>query len=158
MNSYVAIGRYIAYATILIVIAFVARRTSAKPDGALHASALMFFALLVVAPGFGVQYVAWIIPLAPFALPWRGALGLNAAASLFLFITYTVWSGGWPWRFADMARSGPYRWMAAVAGYLMWLAVCAALVSAVRRYRREHLPRTRLQMPTEALPPSPGID
>lgn len=157
MTSYVVAGRYVAYAAIAAVTAFVAWRRSDEPRAVLHASALMFLAILAVAPGFGVQYIAWIIPLLPFALSWRSAVWMNAAASVFLFVTYTVWSGGLPWWFADVARPGPYRWMAAVAGYLMWIAVCTALVSSARRYGREHPPRRSLRTTTEDLQPSPGI-
>ena len=66
----------------------------------------MLLTVLALAPGFGVQYTGWLIAFLPFALSWRGAIAMNAEISLFLFVTYTVWSGGWPWWFADIARPG----------------------------------------------------
>ena len=102
----------------------------------------MLLTVLALAPGFGVQYTGWIIAFLPFAFLWRGAIVMNAVVSLFLFTTYTVWSGGWPWWFADIARPGPHRWVAAVAGYITWGIVCGALVVAVRRFIAARRPET----------------
>jgi hypothetical protein len=100
----------------------------------LHAIEIMLLMVLALAPGFGVQYIGWLIAFLPFAFSWRGAILMNAAISLFLFVTYTVWSGGWPWWFADITRAVPHRWVAAGAGYVMWAIVCGALVVSVRRF------------------------
>lgn len=121
-------GRYVVYAAIAASILF----TVIRRPPLLRGAAITILAVLAFAPGFGVQYLAWILPLLPFAFRWRWAIAINAAASIFLFITYTVWSGGLPWWFADIARPGPYRYMPAVAGYAMWVIVCAALVASVR--------------------------
>jgi len=134
MTFWQAYGTYFVYAAILGVLVMVFRRRPSTPPALLHAVEIMFMTILALAPGFGVQYTGWLIAFLPFALSWRGAIAVNAAISTFLFVTYTIWSGGWPWWFADLARPGPYRWVAAVAGYTMWLIVCAALVLAVRRY------------------------
>jgi hypothetical protein len=56
---------------------------------------------------------------------------------MFLFVTYTIWSGGLPWWFADLARPGPFRFVAAIAGYAMWAVVCIALIASIRRFRSE---------------------
>jgi hypothetical protein len=142
MKLYTTYGRYIVYAGMLAVLALVALKRPASRTALLHALAIMLMTVLALAPGWGVQYVTWIIPLLPFALAWKPALAVNAALSIYLFITYTVWSGGWPWWFADIARPGPYRWMPAVAGYTMWTIVCVALIAAIRRFRSEPLPET----------------
>lgn len=134
MMFWQAYGTYFVYAGILGVLVMVFRWRPSTPPALLHTVEIMFMTILVLAPGFGVQYTAWLIAFLPFALSWRGAIAMNAAISTFLFVTYTVWSGGWPWWFADLARPGPHRWVAAVAGYTMWLILCAALVVAVRRY------------------------
>jgi hypothetical protein len=151
MALYQKYGRYFEYAAMLAVLGYVARR---RPPF-LCALAIMVMTILALAPGFGVQYIAWLIPVLPFALRWRGAIAVNAAISLFLFITYTVWSGGWPWWFADIARPSPYRFVAALAGYVMWAIVCVSLLIAIRSGSRRE---TEFPMPTEALPPSPDND
>ncbi len=165
MTLYNRYGRLAVYAAIVIVIVLAFQsRAAASASGAvgdrsghrntaLQFTAILFMAMFALAPGFGVQYLAWLIPVIPFALPWRWAIAVNAATSLFLFITYTVWSGGWPWWFADIARPGRYRYVAAIAGYLMWSVVCAALYVALRSRNRGE---TGVQTPTAELQPSPG--
>ncbi len=135
MTSWQAHGSWFVYAGIAAVLLLVWRKRETTMEATLHATEIMLLTVLALAPGFGVQYTGWLIAFLPFAFSWRGAIAMNAAISLFLFVTYTVWSGGWPWWFADIARPGPYRWVAAVAGYVMWAVVCAALVVAVRRFR-----------------------
>ena len=142
MKLYTTWGRYIVYAGMLAVLALVAWKRPVSRTALLHALGIMLMTVLVLAPGWGVQYVTWIIPLLPFALAWKPALAVNAALSIYLFITYTVWSGGWPWWFADIARPGPYRWMPAVAGYTMWAIVLVALIAAIRRFRAAPPPET----------------
>ena len=111
-------------------------------EAILHAIEIMLLTVLALAPGFGVQYIGWLIAFLPFAFSWRGAIVMNAVISLFLFVTYTVWSGGWPWWFADITRAGPHRWIAAVAGYVIWAIVCGALVVSIRRFTRASRPET----------------
>lgn len=131
-------GPWFAYLGIAAVWLFVFRRRAQvrlQTEAVLHAVEIMFLTILALAAGFGVQYIGWLIAFLPFAFSWRGAILMNAAISLFLFVTYTVWSGGWPWWFADITRAGPHRWVAAVAGDLMWAIVCAALFVSLRRFR-----------------------
>ena len=139
MRAYVSYGRFVVYLAIAGVLILAARQ---RRFSLLHAIAIMVLAIFAFAPGFGVQYIGWLFPLLPFALPWRGAIAVNVAGSLFLFTTYTIWSGGFPWWFADLARPGPFRFLAAVAGYAMWAVVCFALVEAVRRFRSAPQPET----------------
>lgn len=129
-----AAGGWLVYAGIASVLLLILRHKPSTTFFMLHAIEIMLMTVLALAPGFGVQYIGWLIAFLPFAFSWRGAIIMNAAMSLFLFVTYTVWSGGWPWWFADIARPGPWRWIAAVAGYVMWAIVCCALVVAVRRF------------------------
>jgi hypothetical protein len=129
-------GSYFVYAGIAAVLVFVFRHRPSTPPALLHAIEIMFMTVLALAPGFGVQYIGWLIAFLPFAFSWRGSIALNAAISAFLFVTYTVWSGGWPWWYADMTHPGPWRWVGAVAGYVMWLIVCGALVVAILRFTR----------------------
>lgn len=137
MKFWQTYGSWFVYVAIAMVIIMVWRRRPETPAAMLHGVGIMLMTILALAPGFGVQYIGWLIAFLPFAFPWRGAVVMNAAISTFLFVTYTVWSGGWPWWFADITRAGPYRWVAAVAGYAMWLIVCAALAVSVRRFTRD---------------------
>ena len=129
---------YVGIVAVWLLLFRAAKQRAEAPfhtEAILHAIEIMVLTVLALAPGFGVQYTGWLIAFLPFAFSWRGAIVMNAAISLFLFGTYTVWSGGWPWWFADITRAGPHRWVAAVAGYVMWAIVCGALVVSVRRFR-----------------------
>jgi hypothetical protein len=61
---------------------------------------LIAFLFLFFATGFGVQYLAWLVP-------WSAGWGRSRppfyyfASSAFLFTVYTVWSGGFPWNFGN---------------------------------------------------------
>jgi hypothetical protein len=132
-NNYVLYGRFVVYLGLVIAwILLVRKRPSTAPQ-LLQACAIVVLLLFAIAPGFGVQYMAWVIPLIPFALPWRWAIAFNAAASAFLFTTYTVWNGGWPWWYASIKRASEYRFVASLAGYVMWIVVCVALAAAVKK-------------------------
>lgn len=79
--------------------------------------------VLVLAPGFGVQYLFWPLPfLALMFRRWEAAL-LHGTISVFLFAMYTAWSGGWPWWFGTQS--------AGIAGVQWALAVWIALVAAL---------------------------
>lgn len=116
--------------------------------------------ILFLAPGFGVQYLAWPIALMPFALGRRAAVGLNAAISLMLFITYTVWNGGWPWWFASIEAPRPYRFAATAAALALWPLIGLAAAAATKRViDGSRTPvRTGGPSPTAARRPSPGSD
>lgn len=158
MTAYSHFGRYIVYGAIAAVLAFGSLRRSAGRAALPHIMAIMILSLLALAPGFGVQYVSWIIPLLPFALPWRAALAMNGVLSLFLFVTYTVWSGGWPWWFADVQRAGPHRYLPALAGYVTWALVCVCTIAAIRRFRSRPPAQRGFRTPTAAPPTTPGSD
>jgi hypothetical protein len=135
-DFYHANGRFFVYAAVITTWIVLCRRPLDTPQKLLRACAIIVLIIFVFAPGFGVQYIAWLIPLLPFAFSWPQAIALNAAASVFLFITYTTWNGGWPWWYASVARLGPYRFVATLAGYAMWFAVCWALAVMLRRDNR----------------------
>ncbi|MBK5259915.1 MAG: hypothetical protein JJE51_10000 [Thermoanaerobaculia bacterium] len=140
LNLYIwyrTFGRFVVYMGLIIATASLIRRGVTDRRRLLFGVAIIVMVLLTLAPGFGVQYIAWIIPLLPFAFRWRIALSLNAIASLFLFITYSAWQGGWPWWYASVANQNPYRYLGTVAGLVMWVVVAAALAYAVRSFRSE---------------------
>jgi hypothetical protein len=62
-------------------------------------------AFLSLTPGFGVQYLAWLVPFA-VGLGFGASLLHQIAAGVFLFAVYTFWSGGFPWFYADANRAG----------------------------------------------------
>ena len=133
--KYTAIGKFVVIA-VIAGIAVVAARV--RDDGAslLAACGAALLGILFVAPGFGVQYLDWPLPFLPFALGRRSAVAMNAMFSILLFVTYTVWNGGWPWWFADIAEPRRYDWLPGTCGVAVWIGCGLAAVSAIRRIRQ----------------------
>ena len=85
--------------------------------------------VLVLAPGFGVQYLFWPLPFLALMLRRYEALALHAICSVFLFAMYTVWSGEWPWWFGHLSGGieGVY-W-----ALVVWIALAIALALSTWR-------------------------
>jgi hypothetical protein len=100
----------------------------------------IMFIFLSLAPGFGIQYLAWLIP-------W--VVGVGAAATimhysvsgLFQFLVYNFWSGGFPWVFADSFLKGSWRGELVVLEVVVWLTVVLVTVwygSMLKRHYKRH--------------------
>ncbi len=85
--------------------------------------------VLVLAPGFGVQYLFWPLPFLALLLRRREAVAMHGVIGAFLFAMYTAWSGGWPWWFGTESAgvAGVY-WALGV-----WIALLIATLIAIRR-------------------------
>ena len=80
------------------------RRGPERIEAAVAASFLVF---LVLAPGFGMQYLAWPVAFLVVAGAIMGSV-YSAAAGVFLYVTYAWWSGGgWSLDFADAWSTSP---------------------------------------------------
>ena len=96
---------------------------------------MTLFLFLFLTPGFGVQYLYWLIPWAA-VLGWRTHLLHWLAAGAFLLAVYTFWSGGLPWGFADSPRRGI--WHGATQGLqlLAWASTAHVLIAYHQRFGR----------------------
>ena len=92
----------------------------------LEAIGWAFLIFLVAAPGFGVQYLSWLVGPGIFL----GTVGLflyTVIASIFLFRVYTFWSGGFPWFFANSDLRGQWVGVDRTLDIILWLLlVCWA--------------------------------
>jgi len=109
--------------SILLVASFLINRCERKPD-LFQQCACVAFLFLFFANGFGVQYLAWLVP-------WSAGVGATpfpfyyCVSSAFLFTVYTVWSRGFPWYAASLEYSNPV-WPSLLIFYLeitCWMAV-----------------------------------
>jgi hypothetical protein len=114
-----AFQHYGAYAvlSIIAIAAFLVNRLPDRPTVYTQTGAALFF-FLATANGFGVQYLAWIVP-------WTVGIGIvsvgffTAASGALLFAVYNWWSGGFPWYLADSNYVGDF------SGHLdYFLTVC----------------------------------
>jgi hypothetical protein len=90
---------------------------------------------LVFTPGFGVQYLAWLLPFC-FVLGWRFVAGFYAGSTALLFAAYTHWSGGIPWYFADLLRPGAAQsWTVNYTGTICWIILVIGTASITPVFR-----------------------
>jgi hypothetical protein len=95
--------------------------------------AVTAFLFLAFSPGFGIQYLAWLVPWAVAAGTAATAL-YYATGGVFAFLVYTYWSGGLPWYFADARPVSPEWWPPPIVVFelLCWASVLAVLWSLLR--------------------------
>src|SRR5262249_4627353 len=105
--------------------------------GSLYAQVgLLFFVFLALSNGFGVQYLAWLVP-------WTAGAGALPAAAFhltsgaFLFLVYRSWLGGGPWSLADSNRVGDWLGHLDYFQVLCWASVVALAWAAWRRMRSD---------------------
>ena len=123
---------------LLVAIAGIAwwfNRTSRRPPPFLQAG-LSGFLFLTLTPGFGVQYLAWIVPWV-VALGTRSTVAVYAASGLFLFAVYTFWSQGFPWYLANSNTVGDWRDGIILLEGLCWFSILAALLLSIARFVRD---------------------
>jgi uncharacterized membrane protein len=122
-------GRYVVVAVLIVLWMIFYRRR-------MPLMAMIGVALLTMnffSPGFGVQYLVWPLPFLLFSLPRWLAYALNVALSLFLFVTYTIWSREFPWWFADAAAPNPLRPLVALLALPLWLLYGWAIFVAIKK-------------------------
>ncbi len=115
-----------------------------------------FLIFLVFAPGFGVQYLSWLVGPGVF-LGTAGLFLYTLVASVFLFRVYTFWSGGFPWGFADSDARGQWTGGDRTLDLLLWLLLAGwaavALLSWIGRWKGA---RDRRRRAPRRLPPFPS--
>lgn len=88
----------------------------------LFALSWTFLLFFVFTPGFGVQYLAWIV-IPSVLLGLRGALVINTIGGLFLYMVYTFWSGGLPWYYADSIKMGHWYGVTRLYAHALWFTL-----------------------------------
>lgn len=131
---------FLLVASVISIWLAGARRTGAAGalgiDCVLGSFGLTWFVILVLAPGFGIQYLFWTLPFIAYALPRVPALVLHGIVSLYVFTLYTWWSQSWPWWFTEQSFSAEANAILGMIGLGAWLAIVVAAVLATRQLRR----------------------
>jgi len=122
--GYEHFGTPLAFAAVAL-ISFYMHRTGFRLYGVVGGAIAVF---LVFTPGFGVQYLAWLLPFS-FFLGWRLVGSFYAVSTSLLVAAYTHWSGGFPWYFADSFRSDWLSWMMLDIAKLCWLVLVIGVIS-----------------------------
>lgn len=142
------------FAVLAVIVAASLRmnRPGQKPPLFLQCG-LVAFLLMALTPGFGVQYLAWLVPWVVGIGLWA-ALLFYVASGVFLFLVYTFWSQGFPWYLADTGQTGNWRGSTIAFELLCWAAVVVVLLGYCQ-WLFFALPRERN---VDAAPPSPVIN
>jgi tetratricopeptide (TPR) repeat protein len=128
-----ALQRYGAYAVAIVITAAawaINRRQERPSVYAQTGAALCFF--LAAANGFGVQYLAWLVP-------WTVGIAIipvafyTAASGAFLLAVYNFWAGGFPWFLADSNYVGDF---VPHLDYLLTLCWISVIVLAIAVWQR----------------------
>ena len=141
---YASVAKPLALASILIATFWMNSRRVAKAPLFLQCGFIAFL-FLFFAPGFGVQYLAWLVP-------WCAALTVGSivfyyvSSTAFLFAAYTLWSGGFPWYLASSLE--PQKPRAALITVLLEMA-CWISIGLVALAYREKLNPTSETMPVK---------
>jgi hypothetical protein len=99
-----------------------------------RALALAYLSFLALTSGFGVQYLSWAASLVVF-LNWSSALVYTIFASMFLFMVYTHWCGGFPWGYANSWEAEPWTGAIVSMGYLAWAGTLIPVLEIIRALR-----------------------
>ena len=119
-------GRFAALGISALVPAYlVLRRRDAVAEGV----ALSLALFLLLTTNFGTQYLAWAAAAVLLLDVWAGAV-YNLVTGVFLVVTYTRWTNGFPWREAFAKQlTVPQEHL----GWLAWTTLLVAVVLGIRR-------------------------
>jgi hypothetical protein len=123
---YSAAGRSVLF--VVIAAASIYMNTGRRCTPPARQFGLIAFLFMALTPGFGAQYLAWLIPWTVM-LDVPAAVAFHVTSGIFLFASYNHAAGGYPWYLADSTTIQPGG-MQLLAGIPCWLTVCyIALVS-----------------------------
>jgi uncharacterized membrane protein len=132
-------GRYVVAAAVIALFAYAAWRFRERTaEGGCPPLAIVPTIMLIVlalAPGFGIQYLLWPLPLLPYAVGKRMLITVSTAISFYVLMTYTIWSGGFPWWYANSIAPSPNKPLVISIGLIIWIIIAAAAIDGVRRLR-----------------------
>ena len=150
-QSFASAGRFLLVG-VLVLLALWMNLRPRKPGPFVQVGVLAF-AFLAFSPGFGVQYLAWLVPWVAGA-PLAAASAFTATSACFLGLVYTFWCQGvptergdpwfthavfWrnglPWDFANADRMQEWRGPIIAFEIACWLAVLWVLGAKLRGVR-----------------------
>ena len=126
-QSYVRIGIPFTFTAITVAVVYLRKRNASLS----YMAGISIIVFLVLTPGFGVQYLAWMLPFCCL-FGDKVMIGVYATSSAFATVTYTFLSGGIPWYFADaLSRHGGYDVVLCI-GAVCWITLAASAVTGLR--------------------------
>jgi hypothetical protein len=135
----------VVFPIILTLLAFLLQRRRVP---LFKAVSISMFGFLAITPGFGVQYLIWLVP---FSVTFGRTLHLlyTLTGGVFLFSVYTVWSRGFPWYYANSLDIAPWAGWLSVAALTCWFIVVICASTYIVRGAKDR-PLIPLQRPAPA--------
>lgn len=127
---YKTIGKF-AVIAVIVAMSFRLNRPQKKTDLFLQCG-LTASTFLALTPGFGVQYLAWLVPWVVALGLWPAALYF-ASSGIFLFLVYTFWSLGFPWFLANSDVVGDWHGIIIYFEIFCWVTVVIMCILFVQR-------------------------
>ena len=128
-SVYAKLGKYFVLTTIIGISLWMKRST--KFPLYLRCSTIAF-TFLSLAPGFGAQYLTWLVPWVVGIGP-QGAIVFYATSALFLGLLYNQWCQSFPWYIALAHR---WDYPVICAGLICWIVVVGvSLLYLIRLWR-----------------------
>jgi hypothetical protein len=132
-SVYLLVGKALAFSLVLMACVRM-NRESGRQVLFLQCGYILFL-FLFFTPGFGVQYLAWVVPWSA-GVTGRSIPLFYYSSTAFLFTVYTVWSGGVPWFYANgFSHSAPF-WTGLLVFLLeitCWISVGSIAYSLAKR-------------------------
>ena len=141
-------GKILLAAAIVVLSVWMNRRAERTP--LFRQVAVVAFAFLALSPGFGIQYLAWLVPFTVL-LPAAASVSFHAASGAFLVAVYTFWcqtppgpgadpdwlgadfwSRGLPWDIGNAHKNGSWRGPLVILEVACWISVVAAFACLLR--------------------------
>lgn len=121
-DAYSTQGRVVVMLLITTAAIWAALRKN-KPSLLLQCG-LAAFIFLALTPGFGVQYLAWLIPFTALVSRWPAVL-YHIVSGAFLLAYYNRVMHAWPAYLANTFDQPAWYGHVIYLGLLCWIAVCA---------------------------------
>jgi hypothetical protein len=143
------LGGYIVVA-VIAVAAFLVNRSRVRPTLYAQVGAALFF-FLATCNGFGVQYLAWLVP-------WTVGIAIvpvaffTVASGALLCLVYNFWAGGFPWYLADANYVGDFTPHLDYFLTLCWVSVIVLAIVVWRSRLSFPALRTRILLSLLAIP------
>lgn len=142
IDSYSA-AKSVVFAVVLAAEVFMYKRVpSLLAQCGIVTSLFLFFT-----PGFGPQYLAWVVPWTAAAGWWSAGL-YHLLSGFFVFNMYTAWSLHFPWYFANAHKYSIPQWVLR-SGLLAWVCLLILAFETYRRNRREPVAADRDRAPLQ---------
>jgi hypothetical protein len=136
LNLYAVVGKYLLAASVL-AFSFLARKWRIDFYNATAACAALF---LILTPGFGLQYLVFVLPIL-LAANFKAGLRYSLFSGMFLMIAYGLfWDRKFP--IQTYGVSGDVeRGLGSFIGFLTWISLIVFVIRLIAKgFARRNVP------------------